>query len=188
MIELLWMQEILHAGMVETQTKQWDKLPINWCRISSIHSIIWVRNRGIYIYNWYMMIHDSGAVLILTYLDSIWDYDRWSGEVRTFLHDASFNTRSWAGLVLIGYSYTVTYCGKPNAVNHPMNQPWLEVIIQSEGEMCIYSHYICIYICIYVNICIYIRSMNVYTYIYIYIYIRTYILFYIYMYIIYIYM
>jgi len=47
----------------------------------------------IYIYNWYMMIHDSGAVLILTYLDSIWDYDRWSGEVRTFLHDASFNTR-----------------------------------------------------------------------------------------------
>jgi len=36
---LLWMVAKSCTTMVETQTKSWDKPPINWCRISSIHSI-----------------------------------------------------------------------------------------------------------------------------------------------------
>jgi len=41
--EILLMEEIPnnHQGCTKT-CKQWDKLPINWCRISSINSIVWV--------------------------------------------------------------------------------------------------------------------------------------------------
>ena len=33
----LWMEEILHHLWWLKPSKQWDKPPINWCRISSIH-------------------------------------------------------------------------------------------------------------------------------------------------------
>ena len=39
-ISILLMEEILHRLRCIKPCKQWDELPINWCRISSINSII----------------------------------------------------------------------------------------------------------------------------------------------------
>ena len=38
-INMLWMEEILHHLGCTKRCKQWDKLSIKWCRISSINSI-----------------------------------------------------------------------------------------------------------------------------------------------------
>jgi hypothetical protein len=39
-VVILWVEEILHhLGWIKPY-KKWDKPPINWCRISSIHSML----------------------------------------------------------------------------------------------------------------------------------------------------
>ena len=139
---------------------------------------LWVRNRGIYIY--IQLIHDdswfwNGTNTNLSgfYL-RLWQVKRWSTNfpIWCFIQHQVMGDLYWSDT-----PYTVTYCGKPNAVNHPINQPWLEVIILSEGEMCTYSHCICMYIYIYVcmYVCKYLHLYQVDECMYIYIFIRMYI-------------
>jgi len=54
MVNILWMEEILHHLGWLKPYKQWEKASIKWCRISSIHSTT---------YDFMVM---SGAPLVLS--------------------------------------------------------------------------------------------------------------------------